>query len=80
MSWQSAHFIFSQSFIDASLTLWLPVVVKTEILKKIIILFCGIKKLNYHQRSFFYGSVVSIYTHIRVRKAEIWKNMYFFIT
>ena len=47
MSCQSAHFISSQSFIDANLTLWLPVIVKTEILKKIIILFCRIKKLNY---------------------------------
>ena len=36
MSWHSAYFISFQSFIDANLTLWLPVVVKTEILNLVL--------------------------------------------
>ena len=66
MSCQSAHFISSQSFIDASLTLWLPVVVKTEILKKIIILFCGIKKTELPPEKFLLQECsvhIRTYTH-----------------
>ena len=79
MSWQSAHFISSQSFIDANFTPWLPVV-KTEILKKIIILFLRIKKTELLLEKFVLRECsVHIPTYTRVQSWNLEEYVLFLL-